>query len=114
MMHDAVWQIGQRLMTGFPDTEVTDELRQIVAKYRIGNFILFEHNVENKEQLRRLCAQLQELAMEVTGAPALIAIDQEGGIVPRSAGGRRTELRQALPRPRRHGGGLPSGTAAGG
>ena len=50
MMHDAVWQIGQRLMTGFPDTEVTDELRQIVAKYRIGNFILFEHNVENKEQ----------------------------------------------------------------
>ena len=86
MMHDAVWQIGQRLMTGFPDTEVTDELRQIVAKYRIGNFILFEHNVENKEQLRRLCAQLQELAMEVTGAPALIAIDQEGGIVSRLKG----------------------------
>lgn len=86
MMHDAVWQIGQRLMTGFPDTEVTDELRQIVAKYRIGNFILFEHNVENKEQLRRLCAQLQELAMEVTGAPALIAIDQEGGVVSRLKG----------------------------
>ena len=58
MMHDAVWQIGQRLMTGFPDTEVTDELRQMVAKYRIGNFILFEHNVENKEQLRRLCARI--------------------------------------------------------
>ena len=41
MMHDAVWQIGQRLMTGFPSTEITDEFRQIVAKYRIGNFILF-------------------------------------------------------------------------
>lgn len=86
MERDIVWQIGQRLMTGFEGTEISQTLRDAVHTYKIGNIILFEHNVENKEQLRRLCAELQALVQAETGTPALIAIDQEGGIVSRLKG----------------------------
>ena len=86
MERDIVWQVGQRLMTGFEGTEISQALRDAVHTYKIGNIILFEHNVENKEQLRRLCAELQALVQAETGTPALIAIDQEGGIVSRLKG----------------------------
>lgn len=83
MLRDAKWQIGQRIMTGFAGTTVPDSLRQAVKEYQIGNFILFARNVESREQLHALCAELQSLAMTYTGVPALIAIDQEGGTVSR-------------------------------
>lgn len=75
--------IGHHLMVGFFGTEVTEELRAFVRRYRVGNFILFRRNVESREQLARLCAQLQELSLKETGLPALIATDQEGGAVSR-------------------------------
>lgn len=75
--------IGQRILVGFPGTTIPDELVEAIRKYHIGNFILFAHNVEDRAQMRDLCAQLQELSMKYTGKPALIAADQEGGIVNR-------------------------------
>ncbi len=74
---------GQRMLVGFPGTTIPDSLREAVRKYKVGNFILFSENVVDREQVRNLCAELQELAMEATGKPALIAADQEGGIVNR-------------------------------
>lgn len=75
--------IGHHLMVGFFGTEVTDELRAYVRRYQFSNFILFRRNVVNCEQLAALCGQLQELSMEETGQPAIIATDQEGGVVSR-------------------------------
>lgn len=75
--------IGQRMLVGFPGTTIPDELREAVQKYKIGNFILFAHNIVDRAQARDLCAELQQLALEATGKPALIAADQEGGIVNR-------------------------------
>ena len=48
--------------------------------------ILFLRNVVSAEQLRRLCADIQDLILEVTGYPAFIVIDQEGGMVTRLPG----------------------------
>ncbi|WP_276355316.1 glycoside hydrolase family 3 protein [Cohnella caldifontis] len=76
-------KIGQLIVTGFPEPRVTDELRELIADYKIGNIILFSHNVESADQLRGLCDELQRLIAEGTGHPAFLSIDQEGGRVTR-------------------------------
>lgn len=76
-------EIGQHFMAGFGSTELTPELEQFLAEYKIGNIILFKHNIESCAQLRRLCADIQRCVQKHTGHGALIAIDQEGGPVVR-------------------------------
>ncbi|MBQ3504640.1 MAG: beta-N-acetylhexosaminidase [Oscillospiraceae bacterium] len=75
--------LGQKLIFGFHGTELSEEFKALIREYRIGNVILFLRNVQSADQLRRLCAQIQELILEVTGFPAFIVIDQEGGMVSR-------------------------------
>lgn len=76
-------KIGQRLMTGFSGTEMTEEFIETVKKHKIGNVILFRENVRDCQQLQKLCRDIQELVRRETGHSAFIAIDQEGGIVTR-------------------------------
>ena len=76
-------KIGQRIALGFSGTRVSEELRRLVAKYRAGNIILFQRNLESASQAKALCDGLQELIRAETGEPAFIAIDQEGGAVVR-------------------------------
>ena len=76
-------KIGQRLMTGFPGLEMTEEFRQSVREYKIGNVILFQENVRDRHQLKQLCRDIQDFIRQETGHSAFIAIDQEGGIVTR-------------------------------
>ena len=76
-------KIGQRLMTGFPGLEMTEEFIQVVKEHKLGNVILFRENIRDNEQLKKLCGQIQALIRSETGHSAFIAIDQEGGIVTR-------------------------------
>lgn len=76
-------QIGQRLVTGFPGTELTEDFRRVVREHQIANVILFRENIESCAQLRRICAEIQQLVREATGYGAFITIDQEGGTVTR-------------------------------
>lgn len=75
--------LGQKLVFGFHGTELSEEFVALVKEYKIGNVILFLRNVESADQLRRLCARIQELILAETGYPALVIIDQEGGMVTR-------------------------------
>lgn len=75
--------LGQKLFFGFYGTELSEEFKALIREYQIGNVILFLRNVESADQLRRLCVQIQEFIREVTGYPAFIVIDQEGGVVTR-------------------------------
>ena len=75
--------LGQKLIFGFHGTALSGEFRALIREYKIGNVILFLRNVESAEQLRRLSAEIQDLILEVTGYPAFIVIDQEGGMVSR-------------------------------
>ncbi len=75
--------LGQKLIFGFHGTELSEELKDLIREFKIGNVILFSRNVESAQQLRRLCAEIQAFIMEITGFPAFIVIDQEGGIVSR-------------------------------
>ena len=80
---DINYAIGQRIMAGFPGTEIDDDFAALVREYKVGNVILFRRNIESREQLSRLCKALTELIEHETGAIPLIAIDQEGGVVTR-------------------------------
>lgn len=75
--------LGQKLVFGFHGTELSEEFKALIREYRVGNVILFLRNVRSADQLRRLCGEIQELILEVTGYPAFIVIDQEGGMVTR-------------------------------
>ena len=83
MKRDALWLAGQKMLAGFEGTEVTDELREAVHRYKIGNIVLFERNSVSTAQTRALCEALRAFIEAETGLPPLIAVDQEGGVVSR-------------------------------
>jgi len=76
-------KIGQMLMVGFPSPTYDDHIKELVGEYKIGNIILFSRNVRDGEQLKNLCMDIQKDVIKNTGIPALISIDQEGGMVTR-------------------------------
>lgn len=75
--------VGQRMVIGFPGTEIDEELKALISKYKIGNIILFRRNITSLPQVKKLCEDLQILIKEQTGYGAFITIDQEGGMVTR-------------------------------
>ncbi|MFQ9680725.1 MAG: hypothetical protein ACLRZH_12160 [Ruthenibacterium lactatiformans] len=52
-------QIGQRLVTGFPGTELTEDFRRMVREYKISNVILFRENITDCAQLKQLCGEIR-------------------------------------------------------
>jgi beta-N-acetylhexosaminidase len=84
-------RIGQMLLVGFRGLTVEDAepTRALIASGELGGVLLFSvdqptgglRNVESPEQLRALVSGLSAAAG--TGAPLLVAIDQEGGQVAR-------------------------------
>jgi beta-N-acetylhexosaminidase len=61
-----------------------ENIRRLIADYKVGTIILFSRNVESGTQLRKLTADLQSIARSA-GHPQdlLIAIDQENGLITR-------------------------------
>lgn len=76
-------KIGQMFVTGFPTTGMTPEIKEVIEQYKVGNIILFSHNIVNKIQLGGLVTELQQWFTTHTGIPGFITIDQEGGRVTR-------------------------------
>ena len=75
--------VGDLFMVGLPGLDIDDSTIALVRDCRIHNFILFKRNVEGPEQLRKLCAALNDLCREHDLPLPLISIDQEGGTVAR-------------------------------
>lgn len=72
-------KIGQMFLVGFDGTTLPEYLVQWLQEGRVGGVILFSRNVENPQQLAKLTQQVHDAAK----FPALVAIDQEGGVVAR-------------------------------
>lgn len=72
-------KIGQMLLVGFYGLDAPDYILDWLREGRIGGVILFSRNVQSPQQVARLTQQIHEAAKY----PALVAIDQEGGIVAR-------------------------------
>ncbi len=76
-------KLGQLFIIGFPQEELDQQLKEHVEKYHIGSFIFFKRNMRSTSDTKKFTQSLQSLSLEKNKAPALIAIDQEGGNVTR-------------------------------
>lgn len=78
-------KLGQMVMIGIHGTELSDDAAYMLSQYHIGNVILFDRNLQSREQTAKLTADLQRSAKENAHQPVplFIAIDEEGGRVVR-------------------------------
>src|SRR5262249_20985324 len=76
------------LIVAFRDAEITPVIAEMVRDRHAGGVILFTSNLGNPQHARDLTGALQALATQ-NGAriPLFTAMDQEGGVVYRSATG---------------------------
>ncbi|GIP38764.1 beta-glucosidase [Paenibacillus sp. J31TS4] len=76
-------KVGQLVLCGFSGTEVSAEIRALIAERRIGGVIYFARNVASPGQVAALSEELQGEAAASGTLPLLVTIDQEGGMVAR-------------------------------
>ena len=74
-------KIGQMVMVGVHGTDVNEDSLYMLHQFHFGGIVLFDRNMESKEQVRQLTAHLQEQAGEKL--PLFISADEEGGLVVR-------------------------------
>ena len=75
---------GQMLVAGFEGTALNASIHDLIGRRRVGGVILFERNFETPEQLTRLIADMQQLALSTPPhLPLFVSVDQEGGRVSR-------------------------------
>ncbi len=71
------------LIVGIESTRLSDKERELFSRLQPAGYILFSRNIVDREQCLALCEELHELH-QAAHAP-IIAIDQEGGRVVRTA-----------------------------
>jgi beta-N-acetylhexosaminidase len=72
-------KVGQLFVLGFQGYELDREARSLLEVIRPGGFLLFQRNIESFDQIYALTNDLRSLS----AAPAIVAIDHEGGRVDR-------------------------------
>jgi beta-N-acetylhexosaminidase len=76
-------KVGQLFLVGFEGTQLTLEIEEMLTTIHPAGVILFGRNIQDADQLRKLIVDLQDVAMNDTGIPLLVATDQEGGQITR-------------------------------
>ncbi len=74
-------KVGQMMIIGVQDTKINDDSLYMLHEYHIGGIILFDRNMENKQQVLQFTQKLQQNAQQKL--PLFIGIDEEGGKVAR-------------------------------
>jgi beta-N-acetylhexosaminidase len=72
-------EIGQMIMLGFLDTQMSPTLAYTIKQFHLGSVVLYAWNLTSADQVKQLTAQVQSVA----DLPLFIATDQEGGSVNR-------------------------------
>jgi len=62
-------KLGQMVMIGIHGTELSDDAAYMLSQYHIGNVILFDRNLQSREQTAKLTADLQRSAKENAHQP---------------------------------------------
>ena len=76
-------KVGQLLMIGIHGTTLNDDAKFMLNEYRVGGIILFDRNMESKEQVKTLITDINKAGKSAGLTPLFIGIDQEGGAVAR-------------------------------
>ena len=75
-------KIGQRLITWIDSTAPDARIESLISLYGLGGVILYPRNVEDRDQVTKLCRGLQDMALRTgPGLGVFVAVDQEGGRV---------------------------------
>ena len=76
-------KVGQLLMIGIHGTTLNDDAKFMLNEYRVGGIILFDRNMEFKDQVKTLIADINKAGKSAGLTPLFLGIDQEGGAVAR-------------------------------
>ena len=76
-------KIGQMMFVGITGTTLTENTKNILSGMHVGGVILFDRNMENREQVKALNTSLQSLTLNNYSLPLFLSVDQEGGLVTR-------------------------------
>ena len=76
-------KVGQLLMIGIHGKTLNDDAKFMLNEYRVGGIILFDRNMESKDQVKSLITDINKIGKSAGLTPLFIGIDQEGGAVAR-------------------------------
>lgn len=76
-------KVGQLLMIGIHGKTLNDDAKFMLNEYRVGGIILFDRNMESKDQVKMLIADINKVGKSAGLTPLFLGIDQEGGAVAR-------------------------------
>ena len=76
-------KVGQLLMIGIHGKTLNDDAKFMLNEYRVGGIILFDRNMESKDQVKSFIADINKTGKSAGLTPLFIGIDQEGGAVAR-------------------------------
>ena len=76
-------KVGQLLMIGIHGKTLNDDAKFMLNEYRVGGIILFDRNMESKNQVKSLITDINKTSKSAGLTPLFIGIDQEGGAVAR-------------------------------
>ena len=76
-------KIGQLLMIGIHGKTLNDDAKFMLNEYRVSGIILFDRNMESKDQVKSLITDINKTSKSAGLTPLFIGIDQEGGAVAR-------------------------------
>ena len=76
-------KVGQLLMIGIHGKTLNDDAKFMLNEYRVGGIILFDRNMESKDQVKTLITDINKVGKSAGLTPLFIGIDQEGGAVAR-------------------------------
>ena len=76
-------KVGQLLMIGIHGKTLNDDAKFMLNEYRVGGIILFDRNMESKDQVKTLIADINKVGKSAGLTPLFLGIDQEGGAVAR-------------------------------
>ena len=76
-------KVGQLMMIGIHGKSLNDDAKFMLNEYRVGGIILFDRNMESKDQVKTLIADINKAGKSGGLTPLFLGIDQEGGAVAR-------------------------------
>ena len=76
-------KIGQMMFVGIHGTTLTESTKNNLTSMHVGGVILFDRNMESREQVKALNAALKDLTLNSYSLPLFLSVDQEGGLVTR-------------------------------
>lgn len=78
-------KIGQLVIVGLDGLTIDDFSQEMIDKYKVGGFILFQRNIHDSNQTIALIDSLKK-ANKSNAQPLFFAVDEEGGRVSRMPG----------------------------